>query len=251
MSVRHLTEREAISANVHYMYKGVLGVDKIMETLRNWGIQFVCVGYIKSTSVGNTECSSVCLHSVVLVQCISDCVEWQSVWKIRKIGELSDFERGLIVGARLAGVSVIKTVTLLGACRGTVSKVMPAYTNHGKTTSAKRNCERKSALTEGDRRKLRIVSKNHRTPAARVIYPSWPKYCKVVRGQVGQSGAPHDRDVISEQWCTFPRRQCHHSHSWNCPVMVSRAGLWTSASSLASIITIFEHRWVTLISFQD
>jgi hypothetical protein len=34
---------------------------------------------------------------------------------------------------------VIKTVTLLGASKATVSKVMSAYTNLGKT-SAKRNC---------------------------------------------------------------------------------------------------------------
>jgi hypothetical protein len=43
-------------------------MNKIMETLRNLGIEFVCVGYIGRTSAGNTECSSsVCLHSVVLM----------------------------------------------------------------------------------------------------------------------------------------------------------------------------------------
>jgi predicted transcriptional regulator len=55
------------------------------------------------------------------------------------MGDLSDFEIGLIVGARLAGASVTKTATFLGASRATVSKVMSAYTDHGKTTSAKRN----------------------------------------------------------------------------------------------------------------
>jgi transposase len=64
------------------------------------------------------------------------------------MGDLSDFERGQIVGARLAGASVIETATLLGISRATVSKVMSAYTNHGKTTSAKRNSGRKSTLTE-------------------------------------------------------------------------------------------------------
>jgi hypothetical protein len=52
---------------------------------------------------------------------------------------LSDFERGQIVGAHLAGDSVTKTATLLGILRVTVSKVMLAYTNHGKTTSVKKN----------------------------------------------------------------------------------------------------------------
>jgi transposase len=80
--------------------------------------------------------------------------------------DLSYFERGQIVNARLAGASVTKTTTLLGASRGTVSKVISAYTNYGKTTSAKRNSGRKATLTERDRLILsRIVLKNHTTVA--------------------------------------------------------------------------------------
>jgi predicted transcriptional regulator len=56
------------------------------------------------------------------------------------MGDLSDFERGQIVGARLAGAPVTKTATVLGVSRATVSKVMSAYTNHGKATSVKRKC---------------------------------------------------------------------------------------------------------------
>jgi hypothetical protein len=70
------------------------------------------------------------------------------------MGDLSDFERGQIIGAHLAGASVIKTATLLGVLRVTVSKVMSAFTNHAKTTSAKRNSGRKSTLTERNYRTL-------------------------------------------------------------------------------------------------
>jgi hypothetical protein len=52
--------------------------------------------------------------------------------------------------ARLAEAYVIKTAALLGVLTATVSKVMSAYVNHGKTTSAKRNSEQKSTLMEGD-----------------------------------------------------------------------------------------------------
>jgi hypothetical protein len=46
---------------------------------------------------------------------------------------------------------------------------MPVYTNLGKTTSAKRNHERKSTLTWTYHRIWRrVVSKNHRTTAAQV-----------------------------------------------------------------------------------
>jgi hypothetical protein len=55
------------------------------------------------------------------------------------MGDLSNFEKGQIVGVHLAGASVIKTATLLGVLRVKFSKVMMTYMNHGKTASVKRN----------------------------------------------------------------------------------------------------------------
>jgi len=55
------------------------------------------------------------------------------------MGDFSDFKRRHIVGACLSGASVIKMTTLLGVYRAAISKVMTAYINHGKTSSAKRN----------------------------------------------------------------------------------------------------------------
>ena len=75
-------------------------------------------------------------------------------------GDLSDFQRRHIVGVRLAGTSVTKTATLLGVSREAVSKFMTAYTNYGKTSSARSNSGRKPKLSERDRRTLkRIVCK--------------------------------------------------------------------------------------------
>jgi transposase len=62
------------------------------------------------------------------------------------MGDLSDFARGQSVGARLAGTSVAKAVTLLGVSRATASKAMSALTNHRKTATAKRTSGRNSAL---------------------------------------------------------------------------------------------------------
>jgi biotin operon repressor len=82
---------------------------------------------------------------------------------------LSNFERGQIVVMPLARASMTKIALLLGVSRTRISKVMLAYTNHGKTTTAKRNGGRKLTLTERDRPTLRgNVSKNHRTTAAQV-----------------------------------------------------------------------------------
>jgi transposase len=57
----------------------------------------------------------------------------------------------------------------LGVSTATVSKVLSAYMNHGKATSAKGNGGRISTMTKRDRRTLRtIASKNHRSTAANV-----------------------------------------------------------------------------------
>jgi hypothetical protein len=86
--------------------------------------------------------------------------------KVLRSGGFEIFHRGQIVGARLAGASVTKTATLLVLFRAAIPKVMKTYTNHGKTSSAKRNSHRKPNLSERDRHALtRIVSKNPRTVA--------------------------------------------------------------------------------------
>jgi hypothetical protein len=58
--------------------------------------------------------------------------------KESKNGDLSNFERGQIVGALLAGSSVTKTAILLAVWRATDYMVMSACTDHGKETSARK-----------------------------------------------------------------------------------------------------------------
>ena len=49
--------------------------------------------------------------------------------------DLSDFEKGQIVGARMAGASITKTVELLGFSRATISRTMSEFEKPGKTSN--------------------------------------------------------------------------------------------------------------------
>jgi hypothetical protein len=107
-------------------------------------------------------------------------------------------------GACLAGTSVTKTATLLGVSRTTVTKMKSAYTNHGKTASAKRNSGQKSVLTERDCHTLRrIVCKNHTIAAAQVtaelnIHFQGRVFTKIVRREL-----KNPTSTVALQWLSI------------------------------------------------
>ncbi len=65
---------------------------------------------------------------------------------MEKKEDLRDFERGMIVGARRAGLSISKTADLLGFSRTTISRVYRERSEKEKISSEWQLCGRKSLV---------------------------------------------------------------------------------------------------------
>jgi len=83
--------------------------------------------------------------------------------RMGKKGDLCNFDCGMVVGARRAGLSISQSAQLLGFSLKIISRVYKEWCEKGKTSSMRQSCERKCLVdARGQRRMGQLIQADRR-----------------------------------------------------------------------------------------
>ncbi|GBM51156.1 hypothetical protein AVEN_2506-1 [Araneus ventricosus] len=104
--------------------------------------------------------------------------------------DLSEFERGVIVGAREMGHSITEVAMKFGFSRTTISRVYREYRESGKTSNLRHRCGRRKIMHEWDQRRLtRIIKRDKRATLPQIAVISLLGHQQVSASSIWAFGA--------------------------------------------------------------